>query len=45
MAFVEGEDIAHPVTRGEDDDRRVREADAEVGVTLDDRARLTHVGG
>jgi hypothetical protein len=43
VAFVERQDVVDLVVRGEDRDRRVGEADPEVGVTLDDRARVTDI--
>ena len=43
MPLVEREDFAHVVTFGEHHNRSVREADAEVRVTIDDLARLPQI--
>lgn len=45
MAFVEGGELTDPVAAGDHDDGRVREADAEVEVLLDQSACLPYVAG
>ncbi len=40
MTFVEGEHVPCLVGGGQDDDGGVREADAEIGVVVDDRTGL-----
>lgn len=45
MALVRAEEVQRSVTVGENDDRRVRQSDPKVGVTLHDSLGVTDILG